>query len=120
LAIAGDKVDNIPGIPGIGMTIAGRLLTKFDTLQNLRQNLDQVKEMKFRGAERIMNLLKEHESILDISAQLTPINCAVESMQQVGIQRTKVDVKKLQEMMAEQNLGQNRVQKWLQLIESWS
>jgi len=117
LAIAGDKVDNIPGIPGIGMTIAGRLLIKFETLQNLRQNLDQVKLMKFRGAERIMNLLKEHESVLDISAQLTPINCQVEEMKQVDINRCEMDVDKLQLMMQQQNMGQARMKKWQQLIE---
>ncbi len=120
LAIAGDKVDNIPGIPGIGMTIAGRLLTKFGNVQNLRQNLDEVKTMKFRGAERIMNLLKEHESVLDISAQLTPINCQVESMSGVDVNRGKADVDKLKALMAQQGLGQARVQKWLHWIEAGS
>ncbi len=117
LAIAGDKVDNIPGIPGIGMTIAGRLLTRFETLENLRQNLDQVATMKFRGAQRIMGLLKEHESILDISSRLTPINCEVEEMQEVDIQRGQADRQRLQEMMEFQQMGQSRQRKWLQLID---
>ncbi len=117
LAIAGDKVDNIPGIPGIGMTIAGRLLTRFETLSNLRQNLDQVGTMKFRGAQRIMGLLQEHESVLDISSLLTPIDCEVEAMQEVNIQRGKADRDRLLEMMDFQQMGQSRQQKWLQLIE---
>ncbi len=118
LAIAGDKVDNIPGIPGIGMTIAGRLLTKFGDLQNLRNNLQEVKKMKFRGSERIMNLLQQHESILDISAQLTPIDCAIPEMQQVSTQLTKPDRDALQEMMEYHQMGSVRQQKWQQLIDA--
>lgn len=118
LAIAGDKVDNIPGIPGIGMTIAGRLLTKFGDLQNLRANLQEVKKMKFRGAERIMNLLQQYESILDISAQLTPIDCAISEMQQVSTRLAMPDRDALREMMEYHQMGSTRQQKWLQLIDA--
>ncbi len=120
LALAGDKVDNIPGIPGIGMTIAGRLLTKFETLANLRNNLIQVKLMKFRGSERIMKLLIEHEPVLDISSLLTPIDCQIDSMKSVGINKNKVDKDSLMEMMHYHNMGESRQQKWLQLINSKS
>ena len=120
LALAGDKVDNIPGIPGIGMAIAGRLLTKFETLANLRNNLHKVKLMKFRGSERIMKLLIEHESVLDISSLLTPINCQIDSMKNVDINKNKVDQNSLMEMMHFHNMGESRQQKWLQLINSKS
>lgn len=118
LALAGDKVDNIPGIPGIGMAIAGRLLTKFETLSALRENLTKVKLMKFRGSERIMKLLIEYEPILDVSSQLTPINCHVETMKNIEINKGKVDKKVLMEMMLYHNMGESRQQKWLQLIDS--
>lgn len=118
LALAGDKVDNIPGIPGIGMTIAGRLLTRFETLENLRNNLDLVKTMKFRGAERVMNLIKEHEAILDISSQLTPINCAVEEMNEIDIKRGQADAQRLLNLMQAQGMGQARIDRWSKLIES--
>lgn len=117
LAIAGDKVDNIPGIPGVGMTIAARLLTRFGTLQNLRANLDQVKGMKFRGSERIMNLLKQHEEILDISAQLTPVNCSIEAMQQVKIRTGTADEDAIRAMMAYHQMGETRQHQWMELIK---
>lgn len=120
LALAGDKVDNIPGIPGVGMAIAARLLTKFDTLENLRKNLDKVKTLKFRGSERIMNLLKEHQAILDISSLLTPINCQVAEMQNVDIAPGKVEKESLVQMMQYHRLDQSRQNKWLQLIDSRS
>jgi DNA polymerase-1 len=77
LALAGDKVDNIPGIPHVGIKTAANLLRKFGSIDNLRQNLDQVGQMKFRYAGRVQQSLIEHESILDISSRLTRINCAV-------------------------------------------
>jgi 5'-3' exonuclease len=118
LAIAGDKVDNIPGIPGIGMAIAARLLTKFETLENLRENIDKVKLMKFRGSARIMNLLKEHEKILEISAQLTPINCKIDEMKAIPTARSKADRDRLQQMMNEQDLDAARQQKWWTLVDA--
>ena len=119
LALAGDKVDNIPGIPGIGMTIAARLLTRFETLDNLRQNIDQVKEMKFRGSERIMNLLREHQAILDISSRLTRINCRIDAMRQVDINKGQADLDALSSMMEYQNMGQSRRDKWLKLLDTF-
>jgi 5'-3' exonuclease len=118
LALAGDKVDNIPGIPGIGMTIAARLLTKFESLDNLRANIDQVESMKFRGAKRIMTLLQEHGSVLDISSELTPIDCAVESMREVKVTSGVADLERLQQMMEYQQMGQARRDKWMNLVEN--
>jgi DNA polymerase I len=118
LAIAGDKVDNIPGIPGIGMTIAGRLLTKFGDIANLRNNLDEVKKMKFRGSDRIMGLLKQHEAILDISARLTPVDCNIKEMKQVQTETTAADLDVIQSMMEYHQMGERRQQQWLDLIET--
>ena len=118
LAIAGDKVDNIPGIPGIGMTIAGRLLTKFETLSKLRQNVQQIGSMKFRGAERIMNLVQQHEAILDISSRLTPVDCGIEAMREVDIKRRQPDRQRLLEIMDFQQMGQSRQLKWQRLLDS--
>ncbi len=118
LAIAGDKVDNIPGIPGVGMTLAGRLLTKFGDIANLRNNLDEVKKMKFRGAERIMGLLKQHEAILDISAQLTSIDCDIKEMKQLQTETSAADLGVIQSMMDYHQMGERRQQQWLDLIET--
>ena len=42
LALVGDAVDNIPGVPGIGTKSAAGLLNKFGTLDNIAQNLEQL------------------------------------------------------------------------------
>ncbi len=43
-ALMGDKIDNVPGVPGIGEKTALALLQKFQSLDNLYQNLEQVPE----------------------------------------------------------------------------
>jgi DNA polymerase-1 len=118
LALAGDKVDNIPGIPGIGMTIAGRLLVKFGDLPNLRANIEKVGDMKFRGARRVMDLLKEHGEVLDVSSRLTPIDCAVDVMRNVDITRQAIDQHALDRIMSEHRFGESRQARWASLLES--
>jgi len=46
--LAGDAVDNIPGVPGIGDKTASKLIARFHSLDNLFARLDQVKENKLR------------------------------------------------------------------------
>jgi len=117
LALAGDKVDNIPGIPGIGMTIAARLLTRFATLASLRANVERVGEMKFRGAQRVMKLLQEHDSILDISSRLTPIDCTIEAMRDIDPMPGEADPDQLERIMQEQRMGPERCRKWREWID---
>ena len=118
LALTGDKVDNIPGIPHIGVKTAANLLRKFGTLGNLRQNLAEVGKMKFRYAGRVQQSLIEHETILDISGRLTQINCEVEAMQAVKIERGNPDKNGLVEMMQEQAMDVARRQKWLAYLRA--
>jgi DNA polymerase I len=40
--IVGDPVDNVPGVPGIGVKTAAKLLQEFGTLENLLANVDKV------------------------------------------------------------------------------
>jgi DNA polymerase-1 len=48
LALVGDSVDNVPGVPGIGPKIAGELLQKFGTLDELLASVEQVSGTKRR------------------------------------------------------------------------
>jgi DNA polymerase-1 len=43
LGLMGDKVDNIPGIPGVGEKTAIQLIKDFDSVENLLQNTDKLK-----------------------------------------------------------------------------
>jgi DNA polymerase-1 len=52
LALMGDAVDNIPGVPGVGTKTAAGLLQKFGTVDGLFARLDEVKSEKLRTALR--------------------------------------------------------------------
>ncbi len=71
LALCGDKVDNIPGVPGVGQTIAARVLKKWGSIDNALANLEGVAEMGFRGATRVAMLIHEHKSDIALARQLT-------------------------------------------------
>jgi DNA polymerase-1 len=117
LALTGDKVDNIPGIPHVGVKTAANLLKKFSSLDNLRANLTEVGKMKFRYAGRVQQSLIEHESILDISSQLTRINCEVALMCDVDIRPGPADTRALVEMMEAQAMDNQRRDKWLNYLD---
>jgi DNA polymerase-1 len=73
LALSGDKVDNIPGIPGVGYTTAAKLLQKYECIEHILENIDKIAEMKFRGASRVQALLAKHHHILPLNKLLTTI-----------------------------------------------
>jgi DNA polymerase I len=52
LALMGDSVDNIPGVPGVGHKTAAELLNRFGSVENLFARLDEVKSEKLRAALR--------------------------------------------------------------------
>ncbi|TMA27461.1 MAG: DNA polymerase I [Deltaproteobacteria bacterium] len=48
LALTGDKIDNIPGVPGVGEKTAAALLKEFGSLEGVLQNAPAVKKPKLR------------------------------------------------------------------------
>ncbi|MDQ7074278.1 MAG: 5'-3' exonuclease H3TH domain-containing protein [Gammaproteobacteria bacterium] len=71
LALMGDKVDNIPGIPNVGQATAVRLLIKWKDIDGIYANLTKVHKMQFRGAAHVQELLMEHEDQVRLSRKLT-------------------------------------------------
>ncbi|MCX6810381.1 MAG: hypothetical protein NTY30_01420 [Candidatus Berkelbacteria bacterium] len=68
-ALAGDASDNIPGVPGVGPKTATTLIQKFDTLENLYENLDD-DSIK----PRIRDLLSTHKEQAFMSQKLATIH----------------------------------------------
>ena len=48
LSLMGDASDNVPGVPSIGPKTAAELITQYDTLENLLNNLSEIKQNKRR------------------------------------------------------------------------
>lgn len=77
LALTGDAVDNIPGVPGIGAKTAAALLAAFGDLDGVYRRLDEVPGLALRGAARVARLLEEHRATAFRARQLTRIHCQV-------------------------------------------
>lgn len=75
LALTGDAVDNIPGVPGVGRKTAQKLLKHFDTLPGVFENLEEVRRLKFRGAAFVADSLRDHRERAFLSRRLTAIAC---------------------------------------------
>ncbi|XP_058094186.1 uncharacterized protein LOC131240135 isoform X2 [Magnolia sinica] len=79
VALMGDKVDNIPGVEGIGEVKALKLISKFGTLENLLNCVDQVegdqmKEALMSNADQA--ILSKNLAILrtDLPFYMVPFN----------------------------------------------
>ena len=78
LALMGDKVDNIPGVPGVGeKTAAGLLVGINGGLKELYENLDKVPTLAIRGAKTLPAKLEEHRDMAFLSYQLATIKVDV-------------------------------------------
>ncbi|WP_288377660.1 DNA polymerase I [uncultured Pseudomonas sp.] len=79
LALMGDKVDNIPGVPGVGEKTAVGLLTGIGGgLRDLYENLDKVPGLAIRGAKTLPAKLEEHRDAAFLSYELATIKVDVE------------------------------------------
>jgi DNA polymerase-1 len=78
LALMGDKVDNIPGVPGVGEKTALGLLTGLGGgLDVIYANLDKVADLPIRGAKTLAAKLLEHREMAFLSYQLATIKLDV-------------------------------------------
>ena len=75
LALAGDSVDNIKGVPGVGKKTAEALLKHFGSLDDIYGNLDTVHEVNVRGAKTLATKLETHEDAARLARKLTGIAC---------------------------------------------
>ena len=51
-ALAGDSSDNVPGAPGIGIKTAAQLINEFQSIENLLENYEEIKQQKRRETIR--------------------------------------------------------------------
>jgi 5'-3' exonuclease len=77
LALTGDSVDNIPGVPGVGKKTATELFAVFGSLDELYANLHRIPTMKLRGAAAIAARLIAHKDAAYLARRLTGIVCDI-------------------------------------------
>lgn len=115
LAIAGDKSDNIPGVPGVGMATAAKLLKKFDTIENLLDSIDEISSMQIRGAALIQQAIFEHQNTIRLARKLTGIECDIEKIDNHIFTLKNIDKISFVTLCEQLNLSEDMQNKWLKL-----
>ena len=75
LALAGDAVDNIKGVPGVGKKTATGLLEHFGSLDDIYANIERVHEVNVRGSKTLGAKLEKHRDDAYLARRLTGIAC---------------------------------------------
>ncbi|UNC91596.1 DNA polymerase I [Candidatus Contubernalis alkaliaceticus] len=94
-ALKGDPSDNIPGIPGIGEKTALKLLHEFGSLENLLENIQQIKQKKVR--EKV----EEYREQSILSKKLAAIKTDVEDsfdLKQCRFETESIDYSRVREL----------------------
>jgi len=78
LALMGDKVDNIPGVPGVGEKTALAMLQGLGNMDCIYENLDKLAGLTFRGSKTMAKKMQENEAMARLSYQLATIKLDVE------------------------------------------
>lgn len=78
LALMGDKVDNIPGVPGVGEKTAQGLIQGIGGLDAIYADLEKIRNLSFRGAKTMPEKLIEHRDMAYLSHRLATIKTDVD------------------------------------------
>lgn len=73
LALVGDSIDDIPGVPGLGPKTAQALLTAHESVDGIFAALDELHQLPIRGAKRLAEKLEAHEAQIYMARQLATI-----------------------------------------------
>ena len=106
LALTGDSVDNIPGVPGIGPKSAAALLSHFEDLDAIWERIDEVQHLSIRGAKSLHKKLGEHRDAAELAQRLTIIETRVPSaLESPGLSRGELDEARLNRLFDEMEFG---------------
>lgn len=89
LALMGDKIDSIPGCPGIGEKTAVRLISDFDSVENLLANTDRLKGAQRNKIEANADLIRLSKDLATIRTDV-PVNISPDDLQRHSPDRERL------------------------------
>lgn len=99
LALMGDKVDNIPGVAGVGEKTALALLQNIGGIDAIYQDLEAIRSLAFRGAKKMPEKLADNEADARLSYTLATIKTDVDvGVSLSDLQQKNVDTDTLAEL----------------------
>ena len=75
LALHGDAVDNIPGVPGVGPKTARQILSVYAGIEDLAAGRSRVSSLDFRSRDRILQRIRDNMDSVRLSRKLATIRC---------------------------------------------
>jgi 5'-3' exonuclease len=106
LALRGDSVDNVPGVPGIGPKTAAALMEAFASLEELFGALAATARLPLRGAAQLPRRLQQYREAVFLARALTRICCDVPlAADSDALRRRAPDVAGLTSFCASQGFG---------------
>jgi 5'-3' exonuclease len=117
LAIAGDKIDNIPGVPGVGMATAAKLLRRFGSIDAMLADTEAIERMQVRGAARLRRLIETHRETIELSRRLTGLYRQAPIPEDLELAPRPGEREALLELIEQLGFGQARRERWLAWLE---
>lgn len=81
LALVGDPVDDVPGVPGVGARTAARLLQRYGDLAGVHRNLDRIAALDIRGAAGLQQRLQESWEQVELARRLTGLEGGIPGLE---------------------------------------
>ena len=100
LSLAGDKSDNIPGIPGIGEKTAKKLIAQYGCIEELLNNTDQLKGKQKENVETYAQ-----QGLISKQLATIILDCPIK-FNEAELKRKKADENAILDLMSELEFNQ--------------
>lgn len=118
LALVGDSIDDIPGVPGIGKKTAAVLLQQFGSIERMQADLSAVANSGMRGAAGISRKLSDHGQLIEMAKQLVQLKTNITELQGIDLVWRPPGIDTLRYYLQEFGLAQ-RFESQLQACYWW-
>jgi DNA polymerase-1 len=107
LGLVGDSVDNIPGVPGVGVKTARALMAHFDSLESLYDDLDGIAALNLRRAGMVRERLEAHREAAFLARRLIRLEESVPFAGEPDLARRPADSEALDGLRRELGFSEN-------------
>jgi DNA polymerase-1 len=78
MSILGDKIDDVPGIPGVGEVTASALVRHFGTVEEMLRRPEEIPKAVSRGGEKLKEKIVANAERIRMNRRLVSLKCDME------------------------------------------